>query len=178
MCEITKKYLTDLITEIVKDNEPFDDEWNFQFTLAVKLKENGQVVDVEKKIYGEGRSRCDLVLTESDGRKILIELKYIYADKKQSAKTSLDARESFVENYNRIKEEVNSNANVKAGFVVFLTNKTAVCDNNNSSSKKEFVEKFHNNFPNDDKDWKWTPCSFKHEKECQLLVVDVNEELK
>lgn len=181
MEEITKKSLSNWIKETVKENEPFDNEYDFQFNLALKLRDSGYKVKFEKFIYDKDeypKCRCDLVLCKSDNPKILIELKYIFTGK-QAQKTSINARESFVKDYNRILNKIESRNTVKKGFVVFLTNKKAVFKQTKSSSNKEFVQKFHELVNKDNKNnHKWQDCEFKDNQECKLLVVEVKDKLK
>lgn len=174
MCEINKENLADLITEIVKDNKSFDCEYDFQFNLALKLRDKGYEVGFEKKIYSKDkRWRCDLELTK-DNQKILIELKYVFVKGKQSKTSSYSARKSFVKDYDRILHEIKETHKANAGFVVFLTNKTSVYVNNEDSKENQNVKIFHNNFSDKEK---WADCDFKEYK-CKLLVVEVKDELK
>lgn len=183
MTEITKENLEAWITEMSKDTEPFDCEYDFQFSLAKKITSMCSNIDIgfEKKIYNDKRCRCDLVLIDKDKKneRILIELKYIYTHSpKQAEKSSLQSRASFISDYNRIVDAIDEKEEKKAekGFVIFLTNKSAVFDNpkGEKMNNKEFVKIFHKKYSN--KEY-WKECPFKNEgNKPKLLIVEVNNE--
>lgn len=117
MEEITKDNLSKWIKEIVANNEPFDCEYDFQFNLALELKNKipDLKIGFEKKIYNDKRSRCDLVLTTTQGVHILIELKYVYTNN-QSDKRTLNSRKTFIKDYKRIENTIK----MKHGYTGFV----------------------------------------------------------
>lgn len=176
---LTKENLINWIQEISEATEHFDCEYDFQFNLALKIKEKIKDAHIgfEKKIYDDNiRSRCDLVIfPNKKSERILIELKYVCTEC-QSDKRTLSPRESFVQDYNRIKNLISKNM-AKGGFVIFLTNKTSACNNKNGwqRSKKDRIKEFHKKFSSQG----WQDCKFKDYKDykdTKLLVVEVTNE--
>lgn len=187
MKTITKRKLITWIKEISAQSNHFDCEYDFQFNLALKIKEklesdsksklNNNQIGFEKKIYDDKRCRCDLVIfPQNKSDRILLELKYVCTSTDcQSEKSTINARESFVKDYERIKQLI-KDKKAKSGFVIFLTNKTAVFKNDKGeeSSKNDKVQFFHKLATK--KNWK--NCPFADKKDTKLLVLEVDNENK
>lgn len=127
----TKVEIENLVKNVIKNNEPFLNEYELQFALAMAIKEqhNDFTVKIEQKVYNDEEQencRCDIVANNGN-EKMYIELKYVFTFGKQSDKTSESARNSFVSDIKRLKDlgDVES-------YCIFVTNKTAVYDNENN----------------------------------------------
>lgn len=183
---ITKGKLITWIKEISAQTNHFDCEYDFQFNLALKIKEeleselklNNNQIGFEKKIYDDKGCRCDLVIfPQNKSDRILLELKYVCASTdNQSAKTTINARESFVKDYERIKQLI-KDKKAKSGFVIFLTNKTAVYKNAAKWKKSEndYIKIFHGELV---QKGNWENCPFEDKKDTKLLVLEVDNENK
>lgn len=185
---ITKENLITWIKEISAQSNHFDCEYDFQFNLALKIKEklesdsksklNNNQIGFEKKIYDDKGCRCDLVIfPQNKSDRILLELKYVCASTEhQSKKSTINARESFVKDYERIKQLI-KDKKAKSGFVIFLTNKTAVYKNAAKwkKSKNNYIKNFHGELVQKEN---WENCPFADKKDTKLLVLEVDNENK
>lgn len=131
----SKEDIERLVADVIKHNEPFLNEYELQFALAMAIREDNMdndnlKVKIEQNVYSDVEQencRCDIVV-ENNNEKVYIELKYVFTMGKQSDKTSESARNSFISDIRRLKHlsDVES-------YCVFVTNKTAVYDNINDS---------------------------------------------
>ena len=135
------------------------------------------IIKWEAHSYENRYSKCDLMVWFPDTpAKIIIELKYIYADQKQSGKVSYDARANFMSDVERVEERVFNPAesNIKKGFAIFLTNKTAIYNNKKRPPfKNSLVGEFHSLYGSTEL---WTKCCFNKDENASayLLVVEIN----
>lgn len=177
--QINKSLIEKYIKQITEENFPFGCEAEFQFYLALKIKENfsNAIIKWEAHSYENRYSKCDLMVWFPDTpAKIIIELKYIYADQKQSGKVSYDARANFMSDVERVEERVFNPAesNIKKGFAIFLTNKTAIYNNKKRPPfKNSLVGEFHSLYGSTEL---WTKCCFNKDENASayLLVVEIN----
>lgn len=145
----SKEKIEELVKNVIKNNEPFLNEYELQFALAMAIREDnisdkGLKVKIEQNIYPDEEQencRCDIVV-ENNNEKVYIELKYVFTFGKQSDKTSESARNSFISDINRLKE-----LGSVESYCIFVTNKTAVYKNNND---KCYFNKIYAN----ENDWK------------------------
>lgn len=124
----SKEKMEKLVADVIKNNEPFLNEYELQFALAMAIKEQHKnfTVKIEQKVYNDEEQencRCDIVVNNGN-EKMYIELKYVFTFGKQSDKTSESARNSFIGDIKRLK----SLDNIES-YCIFLTNKTVVYDN-------------------------------------------------
>lgn len=131
----TKEKIEKLVANVIRNNEPFLNEYELQFALAMAIREDNinnkaPKVKIEQNVYPDDKQencRCDIVVENND-EKVYIELKYVFTMGKQSDKTSESARNSFISDIKRLK----GLSGVEA-YCIFVTNKTAVYDNINDS---------------------------------------------
>ena len=128
----SKEKIEELVKNVIHNNEPFLNEYELQFALAMAIKEQHKdfTVKIEQKVYNDKEQencRCDIV-AKNGNEKMYIELKYVFTFGKQSDKTSESARNSFISDIKRLKyiDDVES-------YCIFVTNKTAVYDNVNDN---------------------------------------------
>lgn len=171
-------YITkDLLTEIIEENIPFLNEYEFQFAVAMAIKEHNPdlKVKIEQNIYCDKEQencRCDIVaLNKNEEEVLFVELKYVITFGAQSDKTSMGARMSFVSDIKRLYD-LKDKYPLAEKYCVFVTNKKAVFDNtikcnyfNENYAKKEL----------------WTPVSFSKSKNFQnvdnvhFLIINAKE---
>lgn len=178
---------------IKKQEKPFNCEFTFQFALAWYLKEKckdeGIKCDVEfesKEAYtddtmeGNRKSRCDLVFTLNDSKKIYIELKYIYHSTKEKNKgtstTSVGARKFFIKDLTRLKEKIDKPQKTDEKFCIFLTNWPICYEKQKGERTKninEVLKIFNDNYRDKSK---WINCNIKEEQNFKCLILNVNNE--
>lgn len=131
----TKEKIEKLVADVIHNNEPFLNEYELQFALAMAIREdninnNELKVKIEQNVYPDDKQencRCDIVVENND-EKVYIELKYVFTMGKQSDKSSESARNSFISDIKRLK-----GLSGVESYCIFVTNKTAVYDNINDS---------------------------------------------
>ena len=169
-------YITDnLLKKVISENEPFLTEYEFQFALAMAIKEENPdlKVKIEQKVYCDDEDkencRCDIVAYKDNEEVLLAELKYVVTLGAQSDKTSMGARMSFVSDVKRLYDlEKFPNAEK---YCIFITNKKAVYDN-----KVKGNNYFNDNYANIEL---WTPVSFKESvNDVHYLIVNAKEKGK
>ena len=132
----SKNEIEKLVADVIRDNEPFLNEYELQFALAMAIKDDkiddkDLKVKIEQNVYPDVEQencRCDIVV-ENNNEKVYIELKYVFTFGKQSDKTSESARNSFISDIKRLKALDND----IESYCIFVTNKTAVYNNENNS---------------------------------------------
>lgn len=173
------KYITeDLIKDVLKNNEPFLNEYEFQFAIAMALKEKypDLKVKIEQNVYCNCKDeensacRCDIVCYKENKPVLLAELKYVVVDNNQASKTSCAARSSFISDMARLKELKEEYFDSEK-YCIFASNKTAVFDNN--SNAKEETNFFNKTFAKKDL---WTEVENKaYTPSIRFLIVEPNE---
>lgn len=146
----TKEKMEELVASVIHDNEPFLNEYELQFALAMAIKDDNIQnknfkVKIEQNVYPDNEQencRCDIVAYKDEQKVLFIELKYVFTMGKQSDKTSENARNSFISDIRRLKDIDNIES-----YCIFVTNKTAVYDNKNNKCY------FNTKYSNKD-DWK------------------------
>lgn len=168
----------DLMKKVIKENDKLNNEYEFQFALAMGIKENFPEVKVkiEQNVYCDlddeenSACRCDIVCYNEQKEAILLaELKYVVVGDVQSSKTSCSARSSFVSDINRL-QQLKKYPNAKK-YCIFATNKTAVYNNN--AKAKGSTNYFNEKFANPDI---WQECeNEQYNPAVRFLIVDVTE---
>ncbi len=174
------KYITkDLIKDVLKDTEPFLNEYEFQFAVAMALKEKypDLKVKIEQNVYCSYKDdknsacRCDIVCYKGNKPVLLAELKYVVVfDNNQASKTSCAARSSFISDIARLKE-LKEEYSDSEKYCIFASNKTAVYKNNRKVdnelgifNKTFAIEKLWTKVEND-----------AYKPSIRFLIVELNE---
>lgn len=152
---------------IENESKPFDCEFGFQLSLAMSLKLEDNIIEFERKIYKNKKGKCDIVVTDKNGDKTFIELKYKYRENED--KSSYEARKTFIKDIYRLRNSCN-----EAGqkYCIFLTNKKSIYKNTESAKRE--VGLFNKNFANEEH---WIEFSnWKDTKETiRCLIVKIND---
>lgn len=162
----------EFIKNVIEENEAFLNEYQFQFALAMAIKEKYPQlkVKIEQNVYCDNEEqencRCDIVVENKNKDKVLfIELKYVVTSGKQSYKTSMRARKSFLRDIKRLYN-LNKYPNAEK-YCIFITNKTAVY--NNKTTGNYFNESYA-------KENLWTPAKFKDTQSVHFLIINADED--
>lgn len=170
-------YITDdLLKRVISENDPFLTEYEFQFALAMAIKEENPdlKVKIEQKVYCDDEDkencRCDIVAYKNNEEVLLAELKYVVTMGNQSDKSSMSSRSSFISDIKRLQDLKGYPRAQK--YCVFVTNKKAVYSNN--SQAKGAANYFNNKYANEEK-WGITDNT-NYSPNARYLVVNVDKE--
>ncbi len=170
-------YITgNLVRKVIEENEPFLTEYEFQFALAMEIKEQFPElkVKIEQKVYCDDEDkencRCDIVAYNNDKKFILlIELKYVVTLGTQSDKSSMGSRSSFISDIKRLQDLKDYPKAQK--YCIFVSNKKAVYCNN--STAKGAADYFNKLYANEEK-WKIVD-NHNYNPSARFLIVNVDE---
>ena len=169
-------YITnDLLEKVINENDTFLTEYEFQFALAMAIKEENPdlKVKIEQKVYcdyeDKENCRCDIIAYKNNEIVLLAELKYVVTMGNQSDKSSMGSRSSFISDIKRLQDLKGYPKAQK--YCIFVTNKKAVYSNN--SQAKGAANYFNKMYANEEK---W--CIAKNSEynpKAHYLIVNVNE---
>lgn len=166
MVEINANLIETLIKENLQDdNLPFDCEFGFQLSLAMKLKQDYPDIKIkfEKNIYDNSKARCDIII-EDNNEKILLELKY--KCRSDQDKSSCGSRKSFIEDMKRLYYDCGNDYENAKKYCIFITNKPSMYNNHKMASGE--VGLFNSTFG---QECKWNIS--KQNNEIHFLIVEV-----
>ena len=172
-------YITkELLNRVILENEPFLNEYEFQFALAMAIKEdnNDLKIKIEQNVYCDDEDkencRCDIVAYQDKEIVLLAELKYVVTMGAQSDKSSMGSRSSFISDIKRL-QDLEDYPNAEK-YCVFVTNKKAVYSNN---AKANGVANYFNTKYANEEIWETVENS-EYNPMVRYLVVNVGEEDK
>lgn len=169
-------YITnELLEKVINENDTFLTEYEFQFALAMAIKEENPDLKVkfEQKVYCDDEDkencRCDIVAYKNNEIVLLAELKYVVTLSAQADKTSMGARSSFISDIKRLQDLNKYHDSEK--YCIFITNKKAVYSNN--STAKGAANYFNKTYANE-QDWIRVGNS-KYNPTVRFLIVNVDK---